>query len=686
MKLANLPLLQVCLAFFLGIWSGFIDIELSFYSIVVFCLSSFSLFLVVYIAIKGWYGLKSFFGGVALMFLFSLGFLNTQAHLPQHQKMHYSKFLDADSSESVVVSFEGDITSSLKPNAYKDKYELNLTSLNGKKTKGKALFQVPISQESKVKANSKIIGYGKIAAFEDPKNPQQFNYKAYMASQQMTHKIDADSSQFKIENQAKFNLAQIGESIRVKIQNSLEAHSFSDDQMDIIQALLLGQKQNVDPETYAQFSKAGVVHILAVSGLHVGIILLILRSLTQVLLRVRHGKYFREFLVLLGIWGFAILAGMTPSVMRAAVMFSFLSIGLQYKRKTSAVNTLALSAVLLLCINPFLIQQVGFQLSYLAVLSIISLQPRLYTLYQPKYIIDKRLWDIVTVTLTAQLGVLPLSLYYFHQFPGLFLLSNLVILPGLGLILSGGILVILLSLFNLLPEILVKSYGIILDVLLYFVEWIASKETLIFSNLYFSKSLLISSLILLFSLILWHSKRKMLSYSILNLSLAALLMIIYLTNQKRFQQEETLVFNAYRSSYLGMLKGSFLNLYTDDSRSKDTIKSTYLIKNYALLKGVDSINILSFRNFYQLASAETLVVLDSIPVMPKGKFVADYLYLKNSPDVNLEQVLNTLKPKVIIADGSNYKSDVDVWQATAEKFSIKFHSTWESGAFVFPKD
>lgn len=682
MKHANLPLLQVCLVFFLGIWFGFTDFEIGFSTYFLTSLLLLTLFIISFLVCKPYPKLKSIFTITSLLFLFSLGVLNTKIHLPKHQEHHYIHHLSKGFSQGSYITFEGKIVKPLKSSAYKDKYEVNLKTFQGKPIEGKVLLLIPVSNKLSIDSSSKISGYGKLKAFEDPQNPQQFNYKDYMFTQQMSHVIDSEASQIQIETQTGFSFINFGEKARHKIQQSLLEYDFTKDQMDIIQALLLGQKQDIDPETYASFTKAGVVHILAVSGLHVGIVLLILQFITKGFLRIKYGRILRGGIVLLGIWGFATLAGYTPSVLRAAVMFSFLSLALNYRRKTSAINTLALSAVFLIIINPYFIYQVGFQLSYLAVISIVTLQPRLSKLYQPRFFLDQKIWDIITVTVTAQLGVLPLSLYYFHQFPGLFLLSNLVILPGLGVLLGGGIIIIILSLLNILPDFLASFYGLLLDSLLNFVNWIASKEDLIFSDIYFTKSMLIASLILFVSLVLWDAKRKLWSYSLLNLSLLAFMICTQIEKRNQLQQEEVVIFQTYRNSQLGVLNGSFLKLYSDKIQPTDSIKNAYHIKNYKTLKGIDSIQLSKFFNIYQVNTSETLLVLDSIPVYPEQSFQPSYLLLKNSPDINLDRILLELKPQLVIADGSNYRSDIERWETSANKFSIKFHSTWEDGAFV----
>jgi competence protein ComEC len=686
MKYSNLPVLQICTVFLLGSWIGFFEIGLDFSFYITLTLVVFLFFLISFFLARRFLATKLLFTAVSLLFLISIGFLNTKIHLSKHQGSHYSGLTTIDSTLQNSIMFQGRVIKALKSNGFKDKFEFQIQSINSKPYEGKVLLQISKRLNSNLSANSRISGFGQIQLFKNPQNPQQFNYKDYMATQQMSHFISTDYDSLLIEKEVGFSFLAFGEKVRSTIQNSLQKHDFSKAQLDIIQALLLGQKQDIDPETYNQFSKAGVVHILAVSGLHVGIILIILQFVTKGLLNFRYGRVLRNSLVLIGIWGFATLAGYTPSVLRAAVMFSFLSIALNYRRKTSAVNTLALSAVFLITINPYLLFQVGFQLSYLAVISIVILQPRLSKLYSPRYYLDRKVWDISCVTITAQLGVLPLSLYYFHQFPGLFLVSNLVILPGLGMLLGGGIIIIALSLLNLLPETLVSLYASLLDALLWVVEWIASQESLIINDVYFTKTILISSLVLFFSLILWDSKQKLRSYFILNLSLVALLLFIYIENRDRIQQKEILIFQTYRESQLGVLEGSHLTLFSDQPQDIESLKLTYHLKNYKTLKGITHIDFSKLKSNYEINPSEILFVLDSIPAYPEEGFNPTYVLLKDSPDLNFDRLLQDLKPKQVIADGSNYKTDIERWRNSAQLLGIPFHSTWEDGAYIFPKN
>jgi competence protein ComEC len=213
-----------------------------------------------------------------------------------------------------------------------------------------------------------------------------------------------------------FNLLRWAEQVRDKIEVSLVKAVFEQQHVNVIKALILGQKQDLKRSTYQKFANAGIVYILAVSGLHVGIVLIILQYLFKPLNYIRYGKGI--MLILFFLWGFALMAGFSPSVVRASLMLSIFAFATDiFKRTTNTINLLALSMIIILIFYPKMIFQVGFQLSYTAVFGIIMLFQNLFKLYQPKFKLDKLAWSVVCVTISAQLAILPLVLYYFHQFP-----------------------------------------------------------------------------------------------------------------------------------------------------------------------------------------------------------------------------------------------------------------------------
>ena len=167
-------------------------------------------------------------------------------------------------------------------------------------------------------------------------------------------------------------------------------------------------------------------------------------------------------------------------------MFTFVAFGMISNRKSNIYYSLITSMFFLLLIKPMFLFDVGFQLSYLAVFGIVWIQPMLSNLWIPKYKLINKIWQLLTVSVAAQLIILPVSLYYFHQFPSLFLLSNLVIIPFLGIILMLGILVIVLAVINLLPQILADFYGTLINMMNQFVSWVGSQEGFLLIDISFS--------------------------------------------------------------------------------------------------------------------------------------------------------------------------------------------------------
>lgn len=294
------------------------------------------------------------------------------------------------------------------------------------------------------------LNYGQLIAvrpvfksIQEPKNPSQFNYKNYMRFQGIY-----ESGYVKSHNYIDLNvntgafLFQFAISLRKRFLSMLQKSGIGQSQLGVASALILGQKEHLDPKTIQSYASAGAIHVLAVSGLHVGILYLVLDFLLQWLGKRNKGSFIKTILLLLILWFYALLTGLSPSVLRATTMFSFVIIASGVNRKSNIYNTLAASVFFLLIIDPFLLLQVGFQLSYLAVIGIIYLQPKIYQKLHFKNQLLNYIWKISSVSIAAQIATFPLCLLYFHQFPIYFLLSNLVVIPLAGIILTLGLLVI----------------------------------------------------------------------------------------------------------------------------------------------------------------------------------------------------------------------------------------------------
>jgi competence protein ComEC len=208
---------------------------------------------------------------------------------------------------------------------------------------------------------------------------------------------------------------------------------------------LIGYKDDLDKSLIRSYSNTGVVHVVAISGLHLGLIYALLKYLCVPFGKKTIGRWLKLPIMLSGLWLFSLLAGGAPSVLRSAVMFSSIILGESLTRRSSIINNLSASAFFLLCFDPYWLWDIGFQLSYAALLSIIIFMKPVYGLFIFKNKIADTIWKLNAVTLSAQILTVPVSIYYFHQFPNLFLITNFIAVPLSSGILAGEIILCMLS-------------------------------------------------------------------------------------------------------------------------------------------------------------------------------------------------------------------------------------------------
>ena len=509
-------------------------------------------------------------------------------------------------------------------------------------------------------------------------NPHQFNYRTYLELKQVYHQLYLEPNQLLQLSDSKITIYGYADRLRTKINTKLIEAAFEDDVLSIMNALLLGQRQTIDKTIYNNYVNSGTIHILAVSGLHVGILLLILNFLFRPLLYLRYGNFIRGTIIFISLWSFAIVAGLSPSVTRAVTMFSIISIAMHLKRPTNIYNTLVISAFIILLFKPTFLFEVGFQMSYLAVLGIVSVQPIIYKLWKQKYWISDKLWQIFTVTLAAQAGVVPISLFYFHQFPGLFFVSNIVVIPFLGLILGFGLLVIAMALIGFLSKPIVVAYSFIIDSLNAFIAWVAQFEDFLLRDIPFTILQVVCSYFVIIALVQVYKKRKIKWIAI---SLIGVLCFqgISFYNKYKAENDSFIIFNKSRYSIIGQKHNNQFNVHHNlDSLNR---KTDNVIKNYVVGESIDSLSTADLESVYQF-KGNTILVIDSLSVYNGLSFQPNYVLLRNSPKLNLNRLIDSLKPDQIIADASNYKSYVKRWEATCEHKKIPFHQTSEKGAFI----
>ncbi len=297
-----------------------------------------------------------------------------------------------------------------------------------------------------------------------PSFPDEFNYKRFLAAKGIHFRqfLGKKLQVLPLKPSNELNFAM--DHLRHYFAGVIDQYVQRPESKQIALALLLGQKESLGKEVKQAYSATGTQHILAVSGLHVGIIYSIL--LFPLTYFKQEGHALRKsylLLVMALIWTYALMTGFSPSVVRAVVMFSLVTLGQMRKRKPSIWNILAFSALLLLVLDPAVQTDLGFQLSYSAVAGIVGLQPILLRMWAPSNRVLDYFWQMATVTLAAQLITSPLTLHYFHTFPTYFLVANLLIVPLSYLILCAGVPFLLLA---WIPRV-GSTLGAIVDFLLF---------------------------------------------------------------------------------------------------------------------------------------------------------------------------------------------------------------------------
>ena len=285
-------------------------------------------------------------------------------------------------------------------------------------------------------------------------NPYEFDYRSYLAKQKIYFSTYIKAANFSKNESSEMSLFIRAERFRQQLLSQLEASLNNHQAFQVVSALTLGYRNELTQETRSYFTSTGAMHVLAVSGLHVGVIFMCINWMFSFLKRSKVGRVINFFAILTALWCYAMITGFSPSVQRATVMFTFVLVGNSLNRLTSIYNSITASAFFLLLLNPNLIFDVGFQLSYMAVVSIVFFYPRLEKLMSVKNFLLKNIWQLFCVSFAAQIGTFALSVYYFNQFPLYFWLSNFVVIPSVFIILG------LTLLFFILSPILAVKQGI----------------------------------------------------------------------------------------------------------------------------------------------------------------------------------------------------------------------------------
>jgi competence protein ComEC len=491
--LRKAPFVRLILPFIVGLILGF-NFQLVHFIILWFVYITFILAFgfVMLRKISGNYKCQQFYGFIINLFLIGSG-----AFMAQYQVNRYSnQYLPTDKKIEItclLADYPEERANSYKCIVKVYHYTANnfLISFDHKVM---LYFQKSKTIEA-LKAGDIVRAKSWIAEIRKKINPSPgFDYGAYMVKQGIVYQGYTDSLSWKIIERDQLNVInKLAIQCREKLLDTYRNVGFTGRELGVISALTIGYKADLDADIKQAYTAAGAMHILAVSGMHVGLIYIVLGWILQFLKRIKKGKIMKGIVVIVMVWFYTLLAGLSPSVMRASVMITFLSFGQMADRKLNVYNSLALAAFLLLAINPYDLMDVGFQLSFLAVIGIVALYPLINNWVSSHKIVNE-IWSLVAVSLAAQLATFPLSLYYFHQFPNYFIVANLIVVPLATLVIYGSI--------GLLFLYTVQFFWVLFSKVLYFGVYFLNAFVFRIENLPFSMASNIN--INIYELLLWY--------------------------------------------------------------------------------------------------------------------------------------------------------------------------------------
>ncbi len=686
MNLSEYPIVKLLLSIIIGILlASYIDLG----NVLLY---AFGILLILFTLIawpkKYFFSYKNRFisGIIIFVFFISIGALLFQYHFNYSKSNHFA-FYQKQSSSLLLKITEPPQQKDKTVKVFAEVIAVNNDSQNIP-TIGNALLYLQKD------GNSNSLEYGDLIAFhkginetEPPSNPDQFNYQKYLYLKGVQHQSYGRSGDWSLVQKARISPMGLALKLRLYLLDVLRENNIEEDELSVAAGMLLGVRDMLSPELRDAYSGAGAMHILCVSGLHVGILYMIIAWSLSFMSETTRNKLIKSIIILTIIWLYAMLTGFSPSVVRSATMFSFIAIGSNLKRHVNIIGSLSSSAFVLLVYDPTLIFNLGFQLSYSAVLSIVIIQPALAKLWYPKYKVVDYFWQLTTVSVAAQIGTAPLSIYYFHQFPNYFILTNFIVIPAAYVIIMLGIAVIITSFIPFISAILGKILSFILMIVNSAITGIEQMDYAVTRGIYISEPILV--LLILFvifmSAMLLLKKRKLIF-----INQALVILILIAANFNFDKDDEFVIYKTSKSTYMAIYSGDEVWILADSTILKDPEMASFSISGHELKKGISKYHYLPIDDKPKVTKAnfkidypfimfgDNIIMLNNSPI---DHVVADVDYYFYTNYKNAYQRPTTSDTKWIISQ------NIPIWEKEKlfpklDSLQIVAHDIYKDGAWV----
>ena len=704
----EIPFVRLFLPFALGIVAA--EYGFSLPSLWVNIALVFMLLILVFVTVRRIEFRQKFLFGVPLsIFLFLFGFQAVFYQNELNDGQHFQKYLTEDTPQiayATITDFS-EKTNNYRLIARVQKMGTAADSMHDctgnvliyirKDSSDNFLAEVPKGQKKTPQYGDLILLKSQLERVKPPKNPDAFDFKQYLHRQNVHYQLFTTADNISIVAERRGNpIQQLAVDWQKRLLLILKKHLTTDREFAVGSALLLGYRDAVGEDVKNAYVQTGSMHILAVSGMH---ILLIFNGLQWIFKIYKSGnrrfRWTKAILSLILIWLFALITGLGASVLRAAVMATFMAIGQSMKRRGNSYNVLAASAFVLLLWNPMLLFDVGFQLSYLCVIGIMYFYPKIQKIVISDYKIINWTWDALAIGFAAQLVVTPLSLYYFHQFPTYFWLSGLLAVPVSSIALYVGIG---LFFFDWLPYVGYILGKILFGFVFFMNEIIFSIQRFplaIVDNLTMPFVAVILFYIGLIHIVLTFKSRKLRGF-FTPLSILMLLSGFYAfsTIQQR-EQKRIVIYHVFRNSLVEFIDGNQCSSFTKKGFKNPTVENRlkFACVNHHKQLNINQIHPFSFddtmrtthlsyyKGLCQFKNYRFLIV-DNLPKEPISLRV-NAILLRNNPRLTMEDLVQKVQFEQVIFDASNNRSNVEKWKTVCISSGITFYDVEESGAWTY---
>ncbi len=627
-------------------------------------------------------------GGLAITILFialggAVSFIKNMEHNPQWIGKYYQAKLP------VMLTLQEPIVE--KPKSFKALAKAEAVLINGewKTVTGYALLYFKKdSTRPNLDYGSQLVLVKNLVPITNAGNPGGFNYTKYCSFQGISYQAFlTDDAFITLPTKSTSWLDGALINTRTKVLSILRDNIKDPDQLSVAEALLIGYRDDLDRDLVQSYSNTGVVHIIAISGLHLGMIYGLLLLLFKPFRKYKLTNILKPATILFVLWGFSFIAGAAPSILRSAVMFTFIVLGESIGKRTNMYNSLAASAFLLLLFNPFSLWDVGFQLSYSAVLSIVVFQKHINHWFYFKNKLLKGLWSLNAVTLSAQILTLPIVLYHFHQFPTLFMFTNLFAVPFSGLVLYAELLLLVTYFIPYVGPFVGKVAGLGVEVMNRFIQQVDTLPFAVWPSLQINVLQVLFLYASIIGFAIWLINKQVKGFMTGLIGLLAFIAIRSIDFVQKNGQQKLIVYNIPNHTAIDVMEGRQYQFIGDSILMEDGFLNNFHIKPSRTLNRVnqaDSLQYISFQNHLISSNGKNILVIDEALQLPplKEKIKLDAIILTKNPKIYLGRLSTSFECNQYIFDSSNPFWKIAYWKKDADSLHLRHHSTATDGAFI----